>query len=157
MAPSTEVRQLGKLGRSLEVEEGEPEMERSREKTLLGRVLGERLEQVFCQRLSFSLSNHSGGISGSGVTVLAVFFETVCLCKCLSAFCDGICDFGRPPGFSRAIDAAERNGRSGGIIEEFGKGVGGFRKRKCCKVRGSRAVGINIGMIIVPASFIVVK
>ena len=89
--------------------------------------------------------------------MLAVFFGTVCLCKCLSAFRDGICDFGRPPGFSRAIDVAERNGRSGSIIEKFGKGVGGFRKRKCCKVRGRSAVGINISKIIVPASFIVVK
>ena len=31
-----------------EDEEEESEMERSREKTSLGRVLGERLEQVFC-------------------------------------------------------------------------------------------------------------
>ena len=89
--------------------------------------------------------------------MLAVFFGTVCLRKCLSAFCDGICDFRRPPGFSRAVDAAERNGRSGSIIEEFGKGVGGFRKRKCCKVRGRRAVGINISKVIIPASFIIVK
>ena len=89
--------------------------------------------------------------------MLAVFFGTVCLCKCRSAFRDGIYDFRRPPGFSRAVDAAERNGRSGSIIEEFGKGVGGFRKRECCKVRGSRAVGINISKVIVPMSFIVVK
>ena len=89
--------------------------------------------------------------------VLAVFFGTMCLCKCLSAFRDGICDFERPPGFSRAVDAAERNGRSGSIIEEFGKGVGGFRKREFCKVRGRRAMGINIDKVIVPASFIVVK
>ena len=89
--------------------------------------------------------------------MLVVFFGTVCLCKCLSTFRDGICDFGRPPGFSRAIDATERNGRSGSIIEEFGKGVDGFRKRKCFEVRGSRAVGINISKVIVPASFIIVK
>ena len=38
-----------------EVGEGEPEMERSREKTLLGRVLGERLEQVFCHDLALAL------------------------------------------------------------------------------------------------------
>ena len=89
--------------------------------------------------------------------MLAVFFEIVCLRKCLSVFCDSICNFRRSPGFSRAIDAAERNGRSGSIIEEFGKGMGGFRKRKCCKVRGSRAVGINISKVIVPASFIIIK
>ena len=81
----------------------------------------------------------------------------MCLCKNLSAFCYGICDFRRPPGFSRAVDAAERNGRSGSIIEEFDKGVGGFRKRECCKVRGRRAVGINISKVIIPASFIIVK
>ena len=117
----------------------------------------EEARASFLPRLSFSLSNHSGGISGSGDIVLAVFFGTVCLCKFLSAFRDGICDFGRPPCFSRVVDATERNGRSGSIIEEFGKGVGGFRKRKCCKVRGRRAVGINISKVIVPASFIVVK
>ena len=81
----------------------------------------------------------------------------MCLCKCLSAFRDGICDFRRPPGVSRTIDAAKRNGRSGSIIEEFGKGVGGFRKRECCKARVGRAVGINISKVVVPASFIVVK
>ena len=155
MAHSTGVWQLGKLRRLLEVEEGEPEMVQSREKTLLGWVLGERLEQVFCHDLALALDITD--ISRSGDIVLAIFFGTVCLCKCLSAFRDGICDFRRPPGFSKAIDAAERNGRSGSIIEEFGKGVGGFRKRKCCKVRGSRAVGINITKVIVPASFIVVK
>ena len=56
--------------------------------------------------------------------------------QCASAFCDGICDFRRPPSFSGVVDAAEMNGISGSIIEEFGKGVGGFRKRECCKVRG---------------------
>ena len=81
----------------------------------------------------------------------------MCLCKCLSAFRDGICDFRRPQGFSRTIDAAKRNGRSGSIIEEFGKGVGGFRKRECCKVRERRAVGINISKVIIPASFIIVE
>ena len=35
--------------------EGEPEMERSREKTSLGRVLGDRLEQVFCPDLALAL------------------------------------------------------------------------------------------------------
>ena len=46
-AQSTGVRQFGKLERSDEGEkEKEYEMEQSKEKTLLGRVLGERLEQV---------------------------------------------------------------------------------------------------------------
>ena len=120
-------------------------MERSREKTSLGQVLGERLEQVFCHDLALALDiTVEVYVSINRDIALEVFFETVCLCKCLSAFRDGICDFRRPPGFSRTIDAAKRNGRSGSIIEEFGKGVGGFRKRECCKVRGSRAVGINI-------------
>ena len=38
-----------------EVGEGKPEMERSREKTSLGRVLGERLERVFCHNLALAL------------------------------------------------------------------------------------------------------
>ena len=75
---------------------------------------------------------------------MAVFFGTVRLCECFSAFRDGTCVFRRPPDFSRVVDAAERNGRSGSIIEEFGKGVGGFRKRECCKVRGGRT-SIYIG------------
>ena len=77
--------------------------------------------------------------------------------KCFSAFRDGICNFRRPPNFSRVVDAAERNGRSGNTIEKFGKGVGGFRKRECCKVRGRRAVDINISKVIVPTNFIVIK
>ena len=111
----------------------------------------------FLPWLSFSLSYHSGGISTDRDIVLAVFFGILCLCKCLSAFRDGICDFRRPPGFNRTVDVAKRNGGSGSIIEEFGKGVGRFRKRECCKVRGRKAVGINISNVIVPASFIVVK
>ena len=38
-----------------EVGEGEPEMERSREKTSLGRVLEERLEQVIHHDLALAL------------------------------------------------------------------------------------------------------
>ena len=38
-----------------EVGEGEPEMERSREKNSLGRVLGERLEQIFYHDLALAL------------------------------------------------------------------------------------------------------
>ena len=38
-----------------EVGEGEPEMEGSREKTSPGRVLGERLKQVFCHDLALAL------------------------------------------------------------------------------------------------------
>ena len=81
----------------------------------------------------------------------------MCFCKCFSAFRDGICDFRRPPRFSRAVDATEWNGRSGSIIEEFDKIVSGFEKRECCKVRGRRAVDIIIDKVIVPASFIVAK
>ena len=62
--------------------------------------------------------------------MLAVYFRTVCFSESLSAFRDGVRDFGGPPGFSGAVDAAERNGRSSSIIEEFGKGVGGFGERE---------------------------
>ena len=55
MAQSTGVWQFEKLGRSEVAGEGEPEMERSREKTSLGRVLGEKLEQVFCHDLALAL------------------------------------------------------------------------------------------------------
>ena len=55
LAQSTGVWQFGKLGRSEVDGEREPDMERSREKTSLGRVLGERLEQVFCQDLALAL------------------------------------------------------------------------------------------------------
>ena len=88
--------------------------------------------------------------------VLAVFFGTVCLCKRLSAFRDGICDFRRPPSFSKAIDAAERNGRSAASLRSLVK-MWVTSERECCKVRGRRAVGIHIIKVIVPASFIVIK
>ena len=128
-------------------------MERSRKKTSFGRIFGERLEQIFCHDSALAIE----------ITVEVrfdieiYFFRIVYICKCFSAFRDGICDFRRPPGFSRPADAAKRNGRSGSIIKEFGKGVDGFRKRKCCKIRGRRKVGINISKVIVPASFIVIK
>ena len=54
-AQSTGVWQFGKLGRSEVAGKGEPDIERSKENTSLGRVLGERLEQVFCQDLALAL------------------------------------------------------------------------------------------------------
>ena len=54
-AQSTAIRQLGKLRRSDEDKKGEQEMERSKEKTSLGWVLGERLEQVFCHDSDLAL------------------------------------------------------------------------------------------------------
>ena len=122
-AQSTWVRQLGKFGRSDEDEEGDPEMEQSKEKISLGRVLGERQKKVFCHDSALALE--ITGIPRYSNTVLAVFFRTVCPCKCLSAFRNGVCNFRRPPGFGRAIDATEGNGRSDRIIE-FGEGIGGF-------------------------------
>ena len=53
-AQSTGVWQFGKLGRSEVVGEGSQRWSEV-EKTLLGRVLGERLEQVFCQDLALAL------------------------------------------------------------------------------------------------------
>ena len=47
--------QLGKFGRSDEDEEGDPEMEKSKEKISLGRVLGERQKQVFCHDSALAL------------------------------------------------------------------------------------------------------
>ena len=106
-----------------EVGEGELEMERSSKKTSLGQVLGERLEQVFCHDSALVLD-----ITVEVDIVLAVLLGTVCLCECFLGFRDGICDLGRPPGFSRAVDAAERNGRSGSIIKEFGTERKSFAK-----------------------------
>ena len=109
-------------------------MERSRKKTSFGRILGERLEQVFCHESALTIE----------ITVEVhfdmeiYFFRTVYICKCFSAFRDGIYDFRRPPGLSRVADAAKRNGKSGSIIEEFGKGVDGFRKRSVAKLEGGK-------------------
>ena len=66
---------------------GEPEMERSREKISLGRVLGERLEQVFCHDLASALEiTVEVYCRLSGDIVLAVFFfGTVYLRKCILA------------------------------------------------------------------------
>ena len=55
LAQSTGVWQFGKLGRSEVVGEGEPEMERSRENTSLGRFLGESALQVLCHDLALAL------------------------------------------------------------------------------------------------------
>ena len=55
LAQFTGVWQFGKLGRSEVVGEAGPEMERSREKTSLGQVLGDKLEQVFWQDLALAL------------------------------------------------------------------------------------------------------
>ena len=46
---------IWEVGKAEVVGEGEPEMEQSRENTLLGRVLGDRLEQVFCQDFALTL------------------------------------------------------------------------------------------------------
>ena len=113
------------MERSDEVDERDPEIERNKEKTLLGRILGERLEQVFCHKSALALEITVEGISRDDNIVLAVFFRTVCPCECLSAFQNGVCNFRKPPGFGRAIDVVKENGRSGNIIEEFDKGMAG--------------------------------
>ena len=46
---------IWKVGKVRSSWEGEPEMEQSREKISLGRVLGDRLEQVFCQDFALAL------------------------------------------------------------------------------------------------------
>ena len=55
-------------------EEEEPEMKRSKEKTSLGRVLGKRLEQIFCHDSALALLRYIPRYSN---IVLAIFFRTM--------------------------------------------------------------------------------
>ena len=99
-----------------------------------GRLFLSRWESLFGPSflpwLSFSLWNYSRNISQDNNIVLAVFFTTVCSCERLTTFRNGFCNFRRPLGFIRVIDVAERNDRSGSIIEESGKSMGDIWKRE---------------------------
>ncbi len=85
-------RTVGKL----EEEEGEPAIERRRECT----DLGETEEQVVC---------HASALA------LAIFITSVSGSESLASFTNRFYYLSRPPGFRRAFDAAETNGRCGRI------------------------------------------
>ena len=118
---------LGKFKRSMKVKMKSLKRSRGGE-NLLGRVLGEKLKQIFCHESNLVLKI-AVAVYLEVLIFWCFFFKTLRLCECLPAFCNSFCNFRRPPFFDRAIDAAKENGRNGSIIEVFGESVGSFRER----------------------------
>ena len=91
--------------------------------------------KLFAMTQPWLLKSQSGIHQDSNI-YLAVFFRTACFCKCLMAFPNGFCNIRRQRDFSRAIDVAKKNGKSGSIIEEFGVYVGGSERESVKKLEG---------------------
>ena len=105
-------RTVGKLGEE-EDKKGEPAIERRRECTDLGLDLGEREEQVVCHALNLGLGNDRRGASRSWDVSLAIFVTSESGSKSVASFTNRFFHLSIPPGFRRAFDASEKNGRFG--------------------------------------------
>ena len=71
------------------------------ERTSLGQVLGERLEQVYSDNSASAFEiTVEIYLERKRYIVLVVFFRTMHSCKCLAALHNGFCNFKRPPSFS---------------------------------------------------------
>ena len=144
---------MGKLGKE-EDEEEEPMIERRRECTNLKSDLGEREEQVFCHASALALAMTDEVHQGSGDVSLVIFISSVSGRVSLASFTDRFFHLSRPPGFSRAFDAAERNGRFGRIQCQRDKERGSRGKRKRRVFLCIRTVRVKVQGKVIPASFL---
>ena len=79
---------------------------------------------------SSAMPQPSRDTSGSGDVSLAIFVTSVSGSETFGSSTVRFFLFSRPPGFRRAFDAAERNGRFGGIQCRRGKESSSRGKRK---------------------------
>ena len=78
-----------------------------------------RANRLLCFR--FGVGNDKQSTSRSGDVSLAIFITSVSGSESLASFTNRLFHLSRPPGFRRAFDAAERNGRFGRIQSQSGK------------------------------------
>ena len=97
------------------------------------------------------------GTSRSGDVSLAIFITSVIGSESLASFTNRTFHLSRPPGFRRAFDAAETNGRLGRIQCQRGKESSSRGKRKRRVFLCRRTVGVKVGVKAIPASFLKVE
>ena len=97
---------MGKLG---EEEEPATDGRRDRIRVRLGRE--RRASRLPC--LSIGLGGNRRSTSRSGDVSLAIFITSVSGSESLTSFTNRFFHLSRPPGFRRAFDAAEGNGKYG--------------------------------------------
>ena len=92
-----------------------------------------------------------------GIISLAIFITSVSGSESPASFTNRLFHLSRPPGFWRAFDAAERNGRFGRIQCQRGKesSCRGKRKRQVFLCR--RTVRVNVGGKAIPTSFLKIE
>ena len=107
--------------------------------------------------LSLGLSNDRRGTSRSGDVSLTIFITSVSSSESPASFTNRLFHLSRPPGFRRAFDAAERNGRFGRIHCQRGKqsSCRGKRKRRVFLCRWP--VRVKVGSKAIPASFLKIE
>ena len=93
----------------------------------------------------------------SGDVSLAIFVTSVSGSKSPASFTNRLFHLSRPPGFRRAFDAAESNGRFSRIQCQRGKesSCRGKRKRRVFLCR--RTVRVKVGGKAIPASFLKIE
>ena len=117
--------QLGKLGE----EEEEPATEQRREYADLGLDVeerGRRASRLPC----LSLGDDRQGMSGNGDVSMTIFMTCVSGSKIFASFTNRSFHFRRPPGFTMAFDAAERNEKFVRIHCQGGAECSSKRKRQ---------------------------
>ena len=100
-----------------------------------------------------SLGNDIRSTSGSGDISLAIFITSVNGSESFASFTTF--HLSRPPGFRRAFDASERNGRSGRIQCQNGKESSSSGKRRVFLCRGT--VLVKVGGKAIPVSFLKIE
>ena len=107
--------------------------------------------------LSLGLGNDRRGTSRGGDVSLAIFITSVSSSESPASFTNRLFHLSRPPGFRRAFDAAERNGRFSRIHCQRGKesSCRGKRKRRVFLCR--RTVRVKVGGKVIPASFLKIE
>ena len=144
---------MGKLGEE-EDEEDEPATEQRRECTDLGR----REEQVVCHASALALAMTDEARQEAILDVsLAIFITSVSGSESLASFTNRTFHLSRPPGFRRAFDVAERNGKFGRIQCQRGKESSNRGKRKRQAFLCRWTVRVKVGGKVIPASFLKIE
>ena len=86
-----------------------------------------------------------------------IFITSVSGSKSLASFTNRFFHLSRPPGFRRAFDAAERNGRFGRIQCQRGKESSSRGKRKRRVFLCRRTAGVKVQGKAIPASILKVE
>ena len=113
--------------------------------------------KLACHLPCLGLGNDRCSTSGSEEVSLAIFITSVSGSESLASFTNRFFHLSRPPGFRRAFDTVERNGRFGRIQCQRGKESSSRRKRKGRVFLCRRTVRVKVKSKVIPASFLKIE